>query len=119
MTDLNADLAAKITQIKHEYLQRLKDEWLNELLAFRAIPAADWNGKILEKLLFHAHSVSGSGATFGYVLLSDHARELEELTRDLAKQSGKASEQDHAVIMSLIDRLSATCHEALKDIPSF
>lgn len=116
MTDPNAELLAKITEIKQEYLQNLKDEWLNELEAFRAIAIEGWDKTALEKLLFHAHSVSGSGATFGYALLSDHARKLEEFARDLAKQSNQASDQDHAAIMGLIDRLSATCHEALKDL---
>lgn len=116
MTDPSVALSARIAEIKHEYLQRLQDEWLIGLNAFRAIPAASWNEEILGKLHFHAHSVTGSGATFGYAQLSEHARELENLSRDLARQSGKTTEQDLAAIMSLIDRLSGTCHEALKDL---
>ena len=116
MTDHNAELLAKITQIKQEYLQNLKDEWLIDLEAFRAIPLSGWDKTALEKLLFHAHSASGSGATFGYALLSDHARKLEEFARDLAKQSDRASAQEHSAIIGLIDRLCVTCREALKDL---
>lgn len=116
MTDHNAELLAKIAQIKQEYLQNLKDEWLSDLEAFRAIALDGWDKTALERLLFHAHSVSGSGATFGYALLSDQARKLEEFARDLAKQTDQASAQDHATIMDLIDRLSATCRAALTDL---
>lgn len=116
MSDHSAELLAKLNQIKQEYLQNLKDEWLGGLEAFRAIPLTGWDKQALEKLLFHAHSVSGSGATFGYALLSEHARKLEEFARDLSRQSVQASDQDHLTITGLIDRLSDTCREALKDI---
>ena len=116
MPDPNEDLAAKLAEIKFDYLRRLRDEWLHGLAAFRALPFPSWSKEQLEKLVFHAHSATGSGAIFGYQALSDHARELEDHSRCLVGQAEAMSESQHAEIVRLIDQLRATCQEALNDL---
>lgn len=116
MSDPDKELAAKLAEIKFDYLRRLRDEWLHALESFRALPFASWGKEQLEKMVFHAHSATGSGAIFGYKALSDQARELEDLTRSLVSQAERISESQHGEIIQLIDQLRATCQEALNDL---
>ena len=116
MSDPNAELSAKLVEIKFDYLRRLRDEWLLGLESFRALPFTSWSKEQLEKMVFHAHSATGSGAIFGYKTLSDHARELEDLTRMLVGQAEPMSETQHSEMVRLVDQLQATCLEAMKDL---
>lgn len=116
MSDRSEELAAKLAEIKFDYLRRLRDEWLLALESFRALPLSSWDKEQLEKIVIHAHGATGSGAIFGYKDLSDQAQELEDLSHSLVNQADRMSESQHREIIQLIDKLRAAYQEALNDL---
>lgn len=75
-----ADLARRMAELGQRYLERTAGE-VNELAALvAAIPGGDpATYQSLERL---AHRIRGSGAMFGFELISDVAGEIELLAAD-------------------------------------
>lgn len=111
------DLAARIAVIKQEFLTRLRDEVVPNLRKLRQdFLAAPGDESVRDRLLHAAHDMNGSGAMFGYDALSDDGRRLETALRALAKRTGDIPEDSSADVVTLIDRLDATCVEATRDL---
>lgn len=85
-------LPGKIHQIE-EIWEALQDVWNNE------------NFKAMHRL---AHGLTGSGATFGFSMLSEAARSLETLIKGLIAEGGGAPDENQC------DRITR-CIEALGD----
>ncbi|MDH3514326.1 MAG: diguanylate cyclase [Gammaproteobacteria bacterium] len=76
----------QLRALRHEYIQRLPEK-LGEIEAEWAdLLRADWDAEKLRTLHRRAHSLVGSGATFGFPSLSDSARGIEQVLKELTDQ---------------------------------
>lgn len=81
-----------------EKLRQIEQVW--ELL-----PQDRWDEKGFETLHRMVHNLSGSGRTFGFPLLSDRARNLEECLRQLAQAKATLSGQQRIHVQVLLREL--------------
>jgi HPt (histidine-containing phosphotransfer) domain-containing protein len=72
-----ADLVVKLAVIKCDYVAELPARAMSLRSAWMLTQAEDWAQPPLRELHRLAHSLAGSGATFGYADLSAHAHALE------------------------------------------
>jgi chemotaxis protein histidine kinase CheA len=79
-------------------LQRIRQHWQSL--------QADWQQPGMHaELQREVHSLAGAGATFGYDMISSHARELEELLAGLERDQAPSVERTQQVVQ-MLDRLA-------------
>ena len=72
-----SELEAKLAVIKCAYVAELPARAASLRAAWDRVQTEDWAQEPLQELHRLAHSLAGSGATFGFVEVSAHARALE------------------------------------------
>lgn len=96
-----ASLPEKIKEIEHAWQQLL---------------TKDWNEANLRNMHRMVHSLTGSGATFGFAQLSDVARQLEQDLKQLAQAKMAPNEERLARIRVLLSELhQVTLHRGASD----
>jgi len=101
----------KLRRLHGTYAQRLPDKIIlldEDWRRWKRVP----NGGGVQDLIRQAHTLAGSGATFGFAGVSELARMLE---LELGRLESPPSERQ----VQLIDRLVRELHAAAKDNPPF
>ena len=96
-----ADLQAKLKVLSDAYAAQLPEKLRQIEQAWRQLPMDDWDEDGFETLHRMVHSLTGSGKTFGFALLSDVARNLEAHFNQLAQTKTALSEwqRSHAQVL--------------------
>ncbi|MDD1623863.1 MAG: Hpt domain-containing protein [Methylococcaceae bacterium] len=81
-----------------EKLKQLEQVW-------EQLPLDSWDEEGFQTLHRMVHSLTGSGKTFGFALLSDVARNLEEHLKQLAQAKTTLSVQQRSHIHELMSEL--------------
>lgn len=105
MVDMN-DLAAKIKALCDGYAAQLPSKFAQLTQVWHQLPRDTWDEEGFQTLHRLVHSLAGSGTTFGFPLLSDLARELENELKQIAQHKTPLSEAQHRHIESAIAELS-------------
>ncbi len=84
MVDLT-ELQTKLKELSDAYAAQLPEKLEQVEKAWSRLPRSEWDEDGFQSLHRMVHSLTGSGKTFGFSLLSDVARNLEEFLRQLAQ----------------------------------
>lgn len=79
-----AGLQARLKALNDDYAARLPARLDEIRQAWDWLPQDEWNEEGFQTLYRMVHSLTGSGKTFGFALLSDVARSFEEYLKQLA-----------------------------------
>lgn len=102
-----ANLQAKLQVLNDAYAAQLPEKLKQLEKTWVELPRDTWDEAGFETLHRMVHSLTGSGKTFGFSLLSDVARNLEGHLKQLAKAKTAFSEEQREQIQVLLRDLHA------------
>ncbi len=110
MADAN-ELQAQLKILCDAYAAQLPEKMKQLEQAWEQLPLDSWDEEGFQTLHRMVHSLTGSGKTFGFSLLSDVARNLEDHFKQLAQAKTTLNEQQRSHIQGLMSELhQATLH---------
>lgn len=98
------ELQAKLVALSDTYAVQLPEKLKNLQLSLTQLPATGWSERSFETFVRLVHGLIGSSRTFGFELLSDKARNLEEYLRPLAQTKTVLNDNQR-------DHISKAIHE--------
>lgn len=104
MTDPNT-LQAKLERLCDAYAAQLPEKLKHIEQMWKQLPKDSWDGDGFQTLHRMVHSLTGSGKTFGFTLLSDVARNLEEHLKQIVQTETVLSEDQRQHIQKLMSEL--------------
>jgi diguanylate cyclase (GGDEF)-like protein len=104
MADAN-ELQAKLKLLCDAYAAQLPEKLKQLEQVWKQLPQDSWDEEGFQTMHRMVHSLTGSGKTFGFALLSDVARNLEEHLKQLAQVKTILSEQQRRHIHGLMSEL--------------
>lgn len=104
MADAN-ELQAQLKALCDAYGAQLPEKMKQLEQVWKHLPLDRWDEENFQTLNRMVHSLTGSGKTFGFSLLSDVARNLEEHLKPLAQAKSTLNEQQRSHIHGLISEL--------------
>jgi chemotaxis protein histidine kinase CheA len=87
------DFAAEMAIIRKEYLLLLATSMQQIRETYARLKTAVWDINIALELCEMVHKISGSGGTYGFVELSNSAREMEHLLSSIIAHKSSTAEQ--------------------------
>lgn len=102
---ISSDLEAKLAEIKQAYQNELPNKAGDLKAVWKTLLDEHWGADRLQELHRLVHSLTGSGATFGFDSLSSHARTLELELKALLHNEVKEVETARTRIPALFDNL--------------
>lgn len=103
--DDTAALQAALKALSADYAAKLPEKLGQIEQAWERLQQEGWNAESLGDLHRMVHSLSGSGRTFGFTLLSDVARNLELRLKQLAQGQKAPDEAEAHHIQVLLSEL--------------
>lgn len=100
-----ADLQAKLKIISAGYAAKLPEKLGQIEQAWEQLPLDRWDEEGFQALHRMVHSLTGSGKTFGFALLSDVARSLEDYLKQIAQAKAVPKEEQRNRIRILLSEL--------------
>lgn len=100
-----AGLQAKLKALSDAYAAQLPEKFKQIEQAWEQLPRDSWDEGGFQILYRMVHSLTGSGKTFGFALLSDVARNLEECLKQLAQAKTASDEIQRKRIQDLLSEL--------------
>lgn len=107
MTDL-AGLQAQLTILNNAYAAQLPDKIKQIEQAWSHLPHGEWHEEGFQALYRMVHSLTGSGKMFGFSVLSDAARNLEEHLKHFVQIKTPPSAEQRNHIHALLRELHRT-----------
>ncbi|CAH1073846.1 Hpt domain-containing protein [Candidatus Nitrotoga sp. 1052] len=104
MADSN-ELQATLKILCNTYAAQLPVKLKHLEQVWEQLPQDSWDEEGFQTLHCMVHSLTGSGKTFGFSLLSDVARNLEDHLKQLAQAKTALSDQQRSHIHGLISEL--------------
>ncbi len=111
------DFEAQMQLLRDAYARELPTK-LDDLEALLQAAAGSADAESLAPVQKAAHSLAGSGATFGFAHITQHAREIEYLIADLRKQAVAVAPAVHLDLVQRISRMRGTGHPAPAPSPA-
>ena len=115
MPESTEGLNSQLKLLKAAYAARLPSIAAQLEQAWSAL-RANWNEAACAELHRVVHSITGSGATFGYASLSDTARKLEAAIAESAAAGARATDDrlglTDALVGELLDAVRAAASQA-------
>jgi HPt (histidine-containing phosphotransfer) domain-containing protein len=112
------DLETRLAEIKRAYVAELPTRAADLEAVWRRVQTQDWHPAPVDELHRMAHSLAGSGATFGFTALSRSARALEIPITNLAHAGDVEVTAIRAEIPRLIETLLADLRRAASSMPA-
>lgn len=110
MADPARDLQEKMRALRAAYAAQLPEKIQQVEAAWAKLSPEAWDGETLQTLHRLVHSLTGSGATFGFPELSTAARSLEGYLKELVSQSAPASGAQRTSIERQLVDLRQSAH---------
>ena len=99
------DLQSKLKVLSDAYAAQLPEKLVQVDQVWKQLPQSSWDEEGFQTLHRMVHSLTGSGKTFGFALLSDVARKLEGYLEQLAQDKTVLSEDQRNQIQVLMCEL--------------
>lgn len=119
MTSINTDIAQRLQLLQNEFARQLPGKLEQLDSTWKMIEAGDVSQ--LPKLHQYAHSLTGSGATFGFIKLSQASRSLEQVLQTLLDSGADYTEDQRLNISSLLQQVyentKSTPDARMDDLP--
>jgi len=103
-TDVKADLSAAFAQLKQRFSTGLAAR-TSEMVSLAEQAADD---KALKQLIAEAHKLAGACATFGYAVLGNQAKQIEQLAMVIAEKRANERKQSIPALKRLVLGLDIT-----------
>lgn len=103
-----ADLQAKLKALSDAYAAQLPEKLKQVEQAWSQLPHSKWDEDGFQTVHRMVHSLTGSGKTFGFSLLSDVARNLEECLKQIMQAKAAPGEEQRKRIQVLLSELHQT-----------
>ena len=100
-----AGLQAKLKALSDAYAAQLPEKLKQIEQAWEQLPRDSWDEGGFQILYRMVHSLTGSGKTFGFALLSDVARNLEECLNQIMQAKAAPGEEQRKRIQVLLSEL--------------
>ncbi|CAG9931692.1 diguanylate cyclase [Candidatus Nitrotoga arctica] len=100
-----AELQTKLERLCDAYAAQLPEKFKHIEQVWEQLPLDSWDEEGFQTLHRLVHSLTGSGKTFGFALLSDVARDLEEHLNQIAQAKTALSEDQRQHIQKLMSEL--------------
>jgi diguanylate cyclase (GGDEF)-like protein len=100
-----ADMQAKLKALSDAYAAQLPEKLKQVEQAWQQLPTYCWDEEGFQSLHRMVHSLTGSGKTFGFALLSDVARNLEECLKQIMQAKMLLGEEQRKHIQILLREL--------------
>lgn len=100
-----ADLQAKLKVLCDAYASQLPEKLRQIEQAWSKLPRDEWDEEGFQTLHRMVHSLTGSGKTFGFDLLSDVARHLEDCLKQIVQAQAAPGEGQRKRIQVLLSEL--------------
>lgn len=110
MADAKENLLAQLKALHDDYATGLPKK-IGQIRSGLDALRIEWNDELLRTLHRQAHSLTGSGATFGYGEVSDNARKLERVLKKLSEAgagSGQAWVQEIEPMLRALEQAGRT-----------
>jgi diguanylate cyclase (GGDEF)-like protein len=104
MVDL-AEMQVKLKAMSDDYAAKLPEKLGQIEQAWEQLPGNRWDEEVFQTLHRMVHSLTGSGKTFGFALLSDVARNLEGYLKEIAQAKTVPDEEQRKRIQVLLSEL--------------
>ena len=105
------ELAQRLAQLSEGFRDELPQRLDDISTAWRVLQESGWSDENAETLERLAHSLAGSGATFGLASISEAAKSLEQAVEAL--RTGEApSDNELAPVADLLAALSSAVQQA-------
>lgn len=99
------ELQAELEQLSAAYAARLPERIATLERAWEELQGDGWNSDGLQLLSRQVHNLAGSGRTFGFALLSEAARNLEDCLREIAAAGSVPDAQHRDRVRALLREL--------------
>lgn len=99
------DFQASLKNLRDAYAVALPQKLEQIERAWNELPHSEWDDEGFQSLYRMVHSLSGSGRTFGFALLSAKARSLEETLQLLVHAKAIPSAEQRIGIQALLNEL--------------
>jgi len=99
------DFQAKLNILSDAYAAQLPEKIEQIEQAWSQLNRSEWDEAGFQTLHRMVHSLIGSGKMFGFALLSDVARNLEEYLKELAQAKTVKSEEQNKRVQVLLREL--------------
>ena len=114
----STDFQSALEQLRQEYFRNLPGKVSEITLAWQALRENVWNPEQFQTCTRLAHSLAGSGATYGFTTVSQAARALEHFLKSLPDDSPPPDDAQQE-IENLIERLRlAVGSETASNVPA-
>ncbi len=117
MNTANSDLTQRLRALHEDYAEKLPAK-IAELYACWGELSADWQLESLSSFHRLAHTLAGSGATFGFEHVSHSARALEQTLKALVKNESGLNEQTSKTIERQLKELQHTAQHSIQTPPA-
>lgn len=107
MADL-ADMQARLKVLSDAYAAQLPEKLEQIEQAWSKLHRGEWDVEGFQTMHRMVHSLTGSGKTFGFSLLGDVARNLEECLKQIMQAKAALSEEQRKCIQILLAELHQT-----------
>ncbi|MCK9386983.1 MAG: Hpt domain-containing protein [Sulfuritalea sp.] len=100
-----ADLQAQLKVMRIGYAANLPGKLEEIERAWERLSTDKWSEDGIQAMHRMVHNLTGSGKTFGFALLSDVARELEEYLKQFAQAKTAPNEEQLSRIRGMLKKL--------------
>ncbi|NOZ54760.1 MAG: diguanylate cyclase [Gammaproteobacteria bacterium] len=100
------DISEQLAKLQAKYEASLPDRLNNIDQLWQALITNEWNNENLQHLHREVHSITGSGANFGYTELSNEARAIEKILSVWEKTASVPQEEQRSAVHKQLSNLS-------------
>jgi multidomain signaling protein FimX len=102
--------AERLAELKQDYCKKLPSKIVQIEQLWQKLRYFNWSDEAFQTLHLLAHTLHGSGKTFGFKELSEHARNLERYLKNKIQSAKQPDETEYQEISDLIQALGNAIH---------
>lgn len=106
------ELEEKLNKLREQYAAELPEQVTDIYKYWQQLINNPGDQETIQQLLKICHSLSGTGASFGFTLLSEHTREIEHFLRPISEQNTNIDMDKMYEVTELIEQLDDDCKQA-------
>jgi multidomain signaling protein FimX len=103
---LSEKYAEKLAELKQDYCKKLPSKIAQIEQLWQKLRYFNWSDEAFQTLHLLAHTLHGSGKTFGFDELSEHAKNLEHYLKNKIQSAKQLDETEYQEISDLIQALA-------------
>lgn len=112
MPKSKSDIQEQLKALYRDYARRLPDKLKEISSTWEQLRASKWDLNLLKQLHRQAHTLAGSGTTFGFPKVSEAARTLEQTLKSHVQDEARADQDQIDLIKQQLDVLKDTTKNA-------